>query len=77
MQINKRFAAALLTAALLPFTLAHAGQTPVPSHAVQQQAAGYSVRVGDIRVTALSDGTVPIDLHALLRGATPKTSTNC
>lgn len=72
MQINRRFAAALLTAALLPFPLAHAEQMPVPSHAVQQQAAGYGVRIGDVRVTALSDGTVPIDLHALLRGATPE-----
>jgi glyoxylase-like metal-dependent hydrolase (beta-lactamase superfamily II) len=29
----------------------------------------YSFTVGDITVTALSDGTVPQDLHVLLRGA--------
>lgn len=28
----------------------------------------YRFRVGDVRVTALSDGTVPINLHDLLRG---------
>jgi glyoxylase-like metal-dependent hydrolase (beta-lactamase superfamily II) len=27
--------------------------------------------IGDVRITALSDGTVPIDLHDLLRGITP------
>jgi len=34
---------------------------------VLQGAATYSFTVGDIRVTALSDGTVPQDLHDLLR----------
>ena len=36
----------------------------------QQGAYTYSFRVGDIRITALSDGTVPGDLHQLLRDTT-------
>ena len=35
---------------------------------VSQIPAVYRFTVGDVRVTALSDGSVPIDLHALLRG---------
>lgn len=38
---------------------------------VLQRPGVYSFMVGDVRVTALSDGTVPIDLHLLLRGTTP------
>ena len=39
--------------------------------AVEQQGAyTYSFRVGDIRIAALSDGTVPADLHDLLRDTT-------
>lgn len=30
----------------------------------------YSFTVGDVKITALSDGTVPQDLHVLLRGTT-------
>jgi glyoxylase-like metal-dependent hydrolase (beta-lactamase superfamily II) len=32
----------------------------------------YRFMIGDVRVTALSDGTVPINLHDLLRGITPE-----
>jgi len=34
----------------------------------QSPPSVYRFRVGDVRVTALSDGTVPINLHDLLRG---------
>ncbi len=37
---------------------------------VQQGADTYAVMVGDVRVMALSDGTVPQDLHKLLHGIT-------
>ncbi|ALM54810.1 MBL fold metallo-hydrolase [Halomonas huangheensis] len=37
---------------------------------VQQGADTYAVMIGDVRVTALSDGTVPQDLHKLLHGIT-------
>ncbi|MFM9271914.1 MBL fold metallo-hydrolase [Halomonas elongata] len=44
-----------------------------PDHSpgiVQQGADTYAVMIGDVRVTALSDGTVPQDLHELLHGIT-------
>jgi glyoxylase-like metal-dependent hydrolase (beta-lactamase superfamily II) len=34
-----------------------------------QMPAVYRFSIGDVQVTALSDGSVPLDLHALLRGA--------
>lgn len=37
----------------------------------QQQSAYYRFQVGEVRVVALSDGTVPQDLHTLLRGVSP------
>jgi glyoxylase-like metal-dependent hydrolase (beta-lactamase superfamily II) len=43
--------------------------------AVAQAPSVYRFMVGDIPVTALSDGTVPIDLHRLLRGI-PSASTD-
>jgi glyoxylase-like metal-dependent hydrolase (beta-lactamase superfamily II) len=63
------FAACNLGAASLA-----AGQS-TQTYAVEQQGAyTYSFRVGDIRITALSDGTVSADLHDLLRDTTnPKT----
>lgn len=35
------------------------------------QIGVYRMRVGDVEITALSDGTVPIDTHAMLTGMTP------
>ncbi|MBB5714137.1 MBL fold metallo-hydrolase [Sphingomonas aerophila] len=62
---------------LLPLLLAAAvvsvppaAAQPAPLHATAQVAANYRLMIGDARVTALSDGTVPIDLHQLLRGTT-------
>lgn len=44
---------------------------PVAPPAVLLQTPGvYRFMVGNVRVTALSDGTVPIDLHVLLHGTT-------
>jgi len=72
--MTRYLALGLLTAALLPFTLAQAESqaAPVPLYAMQQQPGSYSLRVGDVRITALTDGTLPVDLHKLLRGATPE-----
>lgn len=39
---------------------------------MQQSPSGYHFKVGDAEITALSDGTVPIDLHALLQHTTPE-----
>jgi glyoxylase-like metal-dependent hydrolase (beta-lactamase superfamily II) len=41
-----------------------------PQHAVSQKPGGYSIRVGDVRITSLTDGSVPQDLYALLRHTT-------
>lgn len=41
------------------------------SKARAQQGAFYRFQVGEVRVVALSDGTVPQDLHELLKGASP------
>lgn len=43
----------------------------VTPQTVRQQVPGvYRFQVGDVRITALSDGTVPQDLHKLLLGTT-------
>jgi glyoxylase-like metal-dependent hydrolase (beta-lactamase superfamily II) len=43
------------------------GPTP---HIAEQGADFYRFRVGAVTITALSDGTVPLDLHAMLRNTT-------
>lgn len=40
-------------------------------HGQHAQVGVYRTRVGDFEITALSDGTVPVDMHPLLKGATP------
>ena len=63
----------LLAAALAITPAAAVAQTtPAPlSIATDQGGDVYRFRVGEIRVTALSDGTVPQDLHQLLQRTTP------
>ena len=53
---------------VVPALHAHQLQ-PAPGVALQGPDH-YTFRVGDVEITALSDGTVPQDLHALLRGTT-------
>lgn len=49
-----------------------ADQLPVGASAERAHQSGfYRFSVGDASVIALSDGTVPQDLHALLKGASP------
>lgn len=64
---------ALALAGLFPiFARAHEGRDQAPASASARQAqqgAFYKFSVGDARVVALSDGTVPQDLHALFKGA--------
>lgn len=65
----------LLLAAISTATLssaAHAQQATADPAIVQQVPAPsiYRFAVGEVRVTALSDGTAAIDLHQLLRGTT-------
>jgi len=49
-------------------------QSTAPPATITSDQGGdvYRFRVGDIRVTALSDGTVPQDLHQLLQRTTPE-----
>ena len=64
----------LLSALFLALT-----QSPSKGHAqatlsspgiTDQRVGTYAITIGDARITALSDGTVPQDLHALLHGTT-------
>ncbi len=49
-----------------------AAASPEPPGVTEQVAGVHSFLVGDVRVTALSDGTLPIDLPQVLRGIAPK-----
>lgn len=47
------------------------GQPPTTEAAAQTQQSGvYRYRLGEFEITALSDGTVPLDIHVMLQGAT-------
>lgn len=67
---------AALSAALLVLTplgaMSHAqGQSAASSPGISVQNPGtYTFNIGEAQITALSDGTVPQDLHALLHGTT-------
>ena len=61
-------------AAVSPLAIAAAAAPDtVPGNVRQTRPATYSFTVGDAKVTALSDGTVPLDLHQILRGAPTQT----
>lgn len=64
------FAAVLLMS--LSSAAAAAQQADRPSAPVGQAGDIQRFRLGDLRITALSDGTVPQDLHKLLLGITPQ-----
>lgn len=57
-------------AAASPLAIAAAA---VPGGVRQATPALYRFTVGEAKVTALSDGTVPLDVHQMLRGASAKT----
>jgi len=70
---------AIAAAALLVATSIGAGaaltspasaQTAVAAHVLVQQPDIYDLQIGNVRVTALSDGSVPQDLHTLLHRTT-------
>lgn len=64
----------MLPTLLLSFSIAAPvyatdSSTPDKSPGITQQGEDtYAFRIGDVRVTALSDGTLPQDLHKLLQG---------
>ena len=61
---------ALAARAAAAATGAAGAKAPAPG-LVAQTSATYQFAVGDVRITALSDGTVPADLHQLLLRTTP------
>lgn len=64
----------LSIAAALAIAVAHtspATAAPTIPGVVLQAPAAYSFTIGDAKVTALSDGTMPMDLHRMLEGITP------
>lgn len=79
---SKPFTTLPLALALLsPFPLssvlaaptAAAAPDTIPGTVRQSAPAIYRFTVGDAKITALSDGSVPLDLHQLLRGAPART----
>ena len=81
MMTKKLFTVVPLTLALLgPISSSSGLAAPTPvavpdtiAGTVRQTApAIYRFTIGDARITALSDGSVPLDLHQLLRGVTPQ-----
>jgi glyoxylase-like metal-dependent hydrolase (beta-lactamase superfamily II) len=60
-------AMALILGGTAPSLAADAAPTPV---AYAQQTDAYAMPLGDLEIVALSDGTVPQDLHKLLTGTT-------
>lgn len=69
--MNRRSILAAMALGLLVGTTLPAfteGSSAPPTAAYGQAADSYSFPLGDIEITALSDGTVPQDLHKLLTG---------
>jgi hypothetical protein len=68
---NFILALAILVALCGP-SLFGAEPTPPGAEGRQPLPGAFCFRVGKVRVTAVSDGTVPINLHELLRDTTPE-----
>jgi glyoxylase-like metal-dependent hydrolase (beta-lactamase superfamily II) len=66
----KALALAALSLAVLSGAQAQSAENQPPPGIVEQGPGVYSFNVGYVRVTALSDGTVPQDLYKLLRDTT-------
>ncbi|WP_417763256.1 MBL fold metallo-hydrolase [Shewanella sp.] len=62
--LSRQVTTVLFATALLHAPLSFAQNEP---HLLSQQAGGYTVQIGKVRVTALNDGTVPQDAKNLLR----------
>jgi glyoxylase-like metal-dependent hydrolase (beta-lactamase superfamily II) len=63
------FSALFLALSQFP-SISHAQAGPSSPGIIDQKVGTYAITVGDVQITALSDGTVPQDLHALLHGTT-------
>lgn len=69
----KAFALLALAAASPPAIAGAPAPDAMPGNVRQTTPATYGFTVGDAKITALSDGTVPLDLHMILRGAPART----
>jgi glyoxylase-like metal-dependent hydrolase (beta-lactamase superfamily II) len=68
---SKHVVFSLLLSALTQFGSMVYAQAPLSSPGIKDQKVGtYAITIGDAQITALSDGSVPQDLHALLHGTT-------
>lgn len=66
LRLMRAVAAALAGATALP------GFAAITIPGVVRQAPGvYRFTIGDARVTVMSDGTMPVDAHRMMKGATP------
>ncbi|TEA69461.1 MBL fold metallo-hydrolase [Allopusillimonas ginsengisoli] len=66
-------AMALIASSFSVVATASEVQTPAAEIAMWAQQSGvYRYRLGDFEITALSDGTVPLDVHVLLQGVNKK-----
>ncbi|MEP7243153.1 MAG: MBL fold metallo-hydrolase [Gammaproteobacteria bacterium] len=63
---------ALLSACILAGISGTTSSATSAGVAAQSPPSVYRFMIGDVRVVALSDGTVPINLHDLLRGIAPE-----
>ncbi len=65
----KKVLLGLMLSALTHFgTMANAQAAPSSPGIADQKVGTYAFTIGDVQIAALSDGTVPQDLHALLHG---------
>lgn len=71
--LSALFAAAFIVAAGPSVASEAVSKATVEAPAKKSRNAGfYGFNVGSWRITALSDGTLPLDLHPLLRGISPE-----
>ena len=74
--LNNMFVSLAILAALAAIDIAKADtkrEVTTTAASVPAQVPGvYRFNVGAMRVSALSDGTLPLDLHQILRGITPE-----
>lgn len=68
--VKKMAQSLFILSALQGVPVVYAVAPAVPQHVLEQQAGGYHIQVGKVRVTSFTDGSVAQDLHKLLRHTT-------
>lgn len=67
----QRFILAAAATALMTIAAMPACASPTIPGVVRQAAGAYSFTIGEAKVTALSDGSMPMDVHRTLKGISP------